>query len=287
MCDRQDGRRANELRAISIENGHLHKFDGSCQFCIGDTCVEVSVVGPVVSRKHRNSKKIECAHLDVTVQSAQGTISSHELYLKQQVAQVCGRSVMLGKYPLTTIYLQVQVLCDAGSLLMAMLNAVSIALLDSGIDCRSFPVSVALGVSDRRLLFDPTQKEMESSLDASATLSFATSLRKVTASTADSSGNVLVGDYKKRKRKSRVKQRQPQPQPQEEEEAAAEAEAEDYSDMDLLYCDLKGRVQMDTLKRVLRECKVACYTIQFFIKRHFVQSFKALPTIYVDPNVEI
>merc|ERR1712087_489620 len=102
---------------ISIENGHLHKFDGSCQFSIGDTCVEVSVVGPVVSHKHKNSKCIDRAHLDVTVQSAQGTCSSHEVWLSQQVLCVCARSVLLWKYPLTTVYVHAQVLCDAGSLL--------------------------------------------------------------------------------------------------------------------------------------------------------------------------
>ena len=51
--------------------------------------------------------------------------------------------------------------------------------------------------------------------------------------------------------------------------------------MDLIYCDIKGKLQIKTLQKVLNECKVACYTIQFFIKRHFVETFKSLPTIYV------
>merc|ERR1712154_216820 len=172
------------LRPISIESGHLDSVDGSCKFSIGTTCVDVSIVGPVSSLKHSHHKKINKAHLDVTVQSEQGTWASHEMYLKQQILSIFECAILLNKYPLTTIYIQVQIICDDGCLLMAILNAVSIALLDSGIDCKTFPISICLGIIDhdkkhKLLLFDPSQKEMEL-IESFATLSFSTSLSKFT-----------------------------------------------------------------------------------------------------------
>ena len=53
------------------------------------------------------------------------------------------------------------------------------------------------------------------------------------------------------------------------------------SNMDLIYCDMKGKMSMKTLSKILEKSQFACYTMQFFIKKHFVEAFKAMPTIYV------
>eukprot|EP01084_Bolivina_argentea_P013705 25695_1 len=135
--ERTDGRTTNELRTITIENGHLESVDGSCKFSIGKTCVEVSIIGPICINNNQNTE----ANLDITVQSEQGTITSNEIYYKQQILSVFKHVILLNKYPLTTIYIQVQTICDNGCLLMAILNSVSIALLGSGIDCKIFPIS--------------------------------------------------------------------------------------------------------------------------------------------------
>jgi len=55
----------------------------------------------------------------------------------------------------------------------------------------------------------------------------------------------------------------------------------DKSDMELIFCDIKGKMNMKLLQHLLQCSKSACFTTQFFIKKHFVESFKALPTIYV------
>mmetsp|Transcript_27219 Transcript_27219/g.43059 ORF Transcript_27219/g.43059 Transcript_27219/m.43059 type:complete len:279 (-) Transcript_27219:50-886(-) len=273
---RHDGRKVNELRAITIESGHLDAVDGSCKFCLGDTCVDVSIVGPVQSTKHSMLSKIEKAHLDVTVQSAQSTISSHELYLQQQIISLFECIILLNKYPLTTIYIQVQIICDDGCLLMAMFNAVSIALLDSGIDCKTFPISVGLAMlqkedkneSDLQLLFDPTQKEMDC-VQSFATLTFCTSLSKVSLS--DSRTNSIMFSQRKTKNTQN-------------NDSSNEAMDTEFSDMDLVYCDMKGKLKLKALAELLKQSKVACYTLQFFIKRHFVETFKSLPTIYVQAD---
>ena len=267
--ERPDQRKANELRKIQIESGHL-EVDGSAKFSIGSSIVETSIVGPVNSLKHYDHSKITKAHIDVTVQSEQGTITSLEMYLKEQIVSVFSNMILLQKYPGTTIYIQCQVICDAGCLAMALLNCVSIALLDSGIDCKTFPVFVSFGVDKETLIFDPSDKETDM-LQTFGTLSYSTSLAKVTPYVSAKDTDLITGKSRRRRRKS---------------DGSSNVESgkineNEVSDMDLIYSDIKGNFNMEMLKVMLRECKVACYTLQFFIKRHFVQSMINLPSIYV------
>merc|ERR1712154_225795 len=112
------------------------------------------------------------------------------------------------------------------------------------------------------------------------TLSFSTSLSKVTQNDDATRSNQIIGDFKKRKRKSRINNNDSNNNDSSNVEIMNEEDT-DYNDLDLVYCDIKGKFQMKTLKQILKECKIGCYTIQFFIKRHFVESFKSLPSIYV------
>merc|ERR1719203_1820570 len=59
-------------------------------------------------------------------------------------------------------------------------------------------------------------------------------------------------------------------------------DSQDYNDMDLIFSDIKGRMPMETLREVLHHSKICSYTLQFFIKQHFVRGFKAAPTFYVE-----
>jgi len=287
--ERHDGRTSNQLRAINVESGHLDSVDGSCKLSIGSTCAEVSIVGPVSSRKHSDSKQIDRAHLCVTVHSEQGTVSSHEQWIRQQILSVFEHSILTVKYPQTTIYIQVNICCDAGSDLFAVLNAVSIALLDSGIDCSSFPISVCLGVVDRGkgepklLLFDPTVKELDL-ISAFGTLSFATSLSKVIKTGIDGDGVPTINRSNKKKLKSMIASHESANLEGGRKKGNDDEASHDWNDMDLVFSDIKGRLKMDTLKEVLHQSKICSYTLQFFIKQHFVRGFKAAPTFYVEKD---
>lgn len=275
---RQDGRKANELRKIQLESGHL-EVDGSAKFSIGASVVETSIVGPVTSMKHCDHHKITEAHIDVTVQSEQGTITSLEMYLKQQILSIFSNTIFLEKYPNTTIYIQCQVICDASCLLMALLNSVSIALLDSGIDCKTFPVSVSFGIFDddtkeTMLVFDPSDKESEM-LQSFGTLSYSTSLSKVTPNINAKDTHLITGKFKRQRKKSKSENNDSS------NIDSGKMNDNEVNDMDLIYTDIKGKFNMKMLKEILKECKVACYTLQFFIKRHFVQMMINLPSIYV------
>merc|ERR1712154_252827 len=168
---------------------------------------------------------------------------------------------------------------DSGSDLFTVLNAVSIALLDSGIDCASFPISVSLGVVDREkgkmLLFDPTVKELDL-VSAFGTLSFATSLSKVMKTKSDADGVQVINDSR-RVRKSFNDAAKGKKEKRNGDE-------DDYNDMDLIFSDINGRMHLDTLKEVLHQSKICSYTLQFFIKQHFVRGFKAAPTFYVEKD---
>jgi ribonuclease PH len=149
---RLDGRTNSELRAVILEHGHLESMDGSCQFRIGDTCVIVSIVGPIADdSKQANTNKTNTntnnnGTFNVVITSDHASITNKELYFEEQIRSTFSSIIELHKYPQTMINVHVQIIADYGSMLMAILNATSIALLDAGIDCNTFLTCVSCAI---------------------------------------------------------------------------------------------------------------------------------------------
>ncbi|ETO36294.1 hypothetical protein RFI_00768, partial [Reticulomyxa filosa] len=275
-CIRTD--KTKKKRPIVCEHGHLTASHGSSRFSMGATTVDVSIYGPVEDLENFDSSKIDRAHLCVNVVSINSQKKKKKIktiktlnkagldtYIEHEVGTAFENIILLQKYPQTTIHIKINVLSTDGSLLSCVLNAVSVALLDSGIDCKTLLSSVCVGYCNQldylqngtesksqttemqdvkdtnteeaqMLLFDPTERE-NSILHSLCTIAYSTKLG-------------------------------------------------DKNDMELSYCDIKGKVNMKSLQQLLLYSKSACLTTQFFIKKHFVQSFKALPTIYVSKDLD-
>merc|ERR1712083_1262451 len=132
------------------------------------------------------------------------------------------------------------------------------------------------------LLFDPTVKELDT-ICAFETLSFATSLSKVKKTGVDVDGVQAINDTTKRERKL-MKSIMKSAESANLENGQQKRGAQDYNDMDLIFSDIKGRMQMDTLREVLHHSKICSYTLQYFIKQHFVRGFRADNTFYVEDD---
>ena len=217
--------------------------------------------------------------------------------MQDQVTKTFENIIFVQKYPQTTIHIVIQVISDDGSLLSCMLNGVSVALLDSGIDCQTFLTSITIGIThslfDNRLIYDPTLKEESTVLQCHCTIAYATSIINANKLKKQYLKQQELLRHSRKKGKSHVGTNQMKLDSNENKINDIEMDNNDSnrnetnndrlskSNMDLIYCDTKGKMNMQTLSKLLEKSQVACYTMQFFIKKHFVEAFKALPTIYV------
>ena len=294
---RQDGRKPSQLRTLQLDHSHLRTSDGSARLSLGKTAVDVSVFGPIDDPTRLDHTKIDRATLFVEVQSIHSgsTQTTEEVHLEWQLRRMFEGVVMSELYPQTVIHCKVQVLCDDGALDSCAVNALSCALMDAGIECRTMLSAVTLGVSssieDRASLatlmddgalvavsdgdgdgegegsggeekverksskiesivvFDPTAKEMEL-MKCVATIAWASKVKK--------------GGKKK----------------SDDDHGGGDGDGE--AQLQLEYSECKGDMALKDLQRVLEHSQRACAKLQFVMKRHFVESYKAAPTIWVD-----
>ncbi|EXJ61516.1 hypothetical protein A1O7_01944 [Cladophialophora yegresii CBS 114405] len=149
---RQDGRRWNELRRITASISTQPASDGSSLLTLGNTMVLCTVTGPREGRGQRDNKnalvetEINIApfatmdrrrriRADKRIQELQSTISS-----------AFQSHLFTHLYPRSTISISLHVLSLDGGLLVACLNATSLALVDAGVPMPSILSAVTCGV---------------------------------------------------------------------------------------------------------------------------------------------
>ncbi|KAJ9605650.1 Exosome non-catalytic core component [Cladophialophora chaetospira] len=149
---RQDGRRWNELRSITASISTQPSSDGSSLLTLGNTMVLCTVTGPREGRGQRDNNNatvetdINVAPFatmdrrrrirgDKRVQELQSTISS-----------AFQSHLFTHLYPRSAISISLHVLSLDGGLLVACLNAASLALVDAGVPMPSILSAVSCGV---------------------------------------------------------------------------------------------------------------------------------------------
>lgn len=136
---RQDGRRAQESRGISVKFGVLERVDGSCLYQQGLTKVMASVIGPAESKNRGRATKavVECEFMTAPFASVdrkpfvKGTRANKEKALIIQ--QTFENVIQLELFPQSHIQINVMVLQNAGGVLACAINAVSAALLHAAV----------------------------------------------------------------------------------------------------------------------------------------------------------
>ena len=141
---RVDGRRENDLRRTIVILGSVAGADGSCLLAVGNTRVLVSVLGP------RESKR---SGMHVIVGKLQGRDGGD----LQAIIESTFKHIIFPES--SEISVQVQILADDGSLLATVCNAVSLALIDAGIEMKDALVAVSVSVSNKCAILDLNYSE--------------------------------------------------------------------------------------------------------------------------------
>jgi len=149
---RKDGRGADQMRQLRVEQGLLVQADGSARVAAGETRVMAAVYGPAESLAR--DEQVEKAAIEVVMGGDRQT----EETLAACVEAVCLSSL----HPRTAIRIVVQPLTQDGSLFAAVANAACLALMDAGIQLSSLFVGVTCAVlKSGEVVADPTKEEEE------------------------------------------------------------------------------------------------------------------------------
>eukprot|EP01023_Acetabularia_acetabulum_P037542 TRINITY_DN3567_c0_g1_i2.p2 TRINITY_DN3567_c0_g1~~TRINITY_DN3567_c0_g1_i2.p2 ORF type:complete len:226 (+),score=34.54 TRINITY_DN3567_c0_g1_i2:173-850(+) len=166
---RQDGRVADQPRAILCEMGMLKRSDGSCKWVQGQTVVIASVQGPTSTTQLREFR--ERAQVQVIVKPSSLAKGSREYYLEGIVCKCLEGEIICEEYPMCTIQVVVQVVKDDGSLLACILNAAQMACMDAGLSMRRTTVALSAVLSkDDVYMIDPSLSEEKQECEATLTV---------------------------------------------------------------------------------------------------------------------
>ncbi|KAH3676375.1 hypothetical protein WICMUC_002006 [Wickerhamomyces mucosus] len=165
---RVDGRRWNELRRFECRiNTHPDSSDGSSYVEQGNSKVICIVNGPMEpssKAEMSTSKATLKISLNVTPFSSidRKKRSKNERRIQEIVTSLkrtFEQSIIVNKYPRTTISITLHVLALDGGLLSSITNAITLALIDAGIAMYDYISSVSAGFYNNTPLLDLNQLE--------------------------------------------------------------------------------------------------------------------------------
>lgn len=193
---RKDLRDLHQLRPFSINLGGLTEYDGSCQFSQGQSSVLTTVQGPGAPRYARhdnvekfsieielnipnkmNSNAVGASSSSTSSLSSSSLVSStlkNEEFVENYLLSLLQNMINVYVYRKKLIIIKVLILSDSGAILSTILNSVTLALLDAGVELNYYPVSFDLallkscrssgGIQDSsdlssQWLLDPTLEE--------------------------------------------------------------------------------------------------------------------------------
>ncbi len=166
---RVDGRRPDEMRTINHRLGVTPLADGSAYYEQGLNKILVNVHGPQ-EPSHRTDDQ-ERGEIDVQLELAPFSGSEwkkrrsgdkRSVEIETIVRQTFEGVVMLELYPRSEIVLVVHVLETDGSLLCAIINATTLALMHAGIAMRDMVVACSVGLVHNQLCQDCSHVEQNS-----------------------------------------------------------------------------------------------------------------------------
>ncbi|EXJ87125.1 hypothetical protein A1O3_04083 [Capronia epimyces CBS 606.96] len=150
---RQDGRRWNELRRITASISTQPSSDGSSLLTMGNTMVLCTVTGP-----REGNRRGQRDNTNATVETEINVASFAQMdrrrrvrndkriqELQSTVSSAFQSHLFTHLYPRSTISISLHVLSLDGALLVACLNAASLALVDAGIPMPSILAAISSG----------------------------------------------------------------------------------------------------------------------------------------------
>lgn len=160
---RMDGRRWNELRRFECRiNTHPNSSDGSSYVEQGNSKVVCIVNGPMEppSRAQMSATQATLTvNLNITPFSSidrkkRSKTERRTLEIITSLKRTFEQSIIINKYPRTTISINVHVLALDGGLIASITNAITLALIDAGIAMYDYISAVSAGWYDNTPLLD-------------------------------------------------------------------------------------------------------------------------------------
>lgn len=150
---RQDGRRPMELRAMHGQMDVFPRADGSATFSFGNTKVIASVYGPQEARLRRDQQH-DRATINVRFHAAAFSSSGGERRRTGRtdrkleewsrfVTDALENVILTKTYPRTQIDILVEVVNADGSVLMASINAITLALINASVPMQDYLIATS------------------------------------------------------------------------------------------------------------------------------------------------
>ncbi|MEO2221942.1 MAG: exosome complex exonuclease Rrp41 [Candidatus Poseidoniia archaeon] len=163
---RVDGRKAGDVRPISIELGVVPVADGSCRMTWGTNEVIVAVYGPMEAHP-RKIQRQDRAVLDVRYNMAPFSTSDRirpgfnrrSREISKVTSDALESVVLLELYPRSKIRVEIEIICAEAGTRCVGLTAASVALADAGIPMTDLVVSVASGKINGVVVCDLNKSE--------------------------------------------------------------------------------------------------------------------------------
>ncbi|KAG7884293.1 hypothetical protein KL938_002165 [Ogataea parapolymorpha] len=156
--------------SIIVENDPLDQVDGSASYEFGATKVISSVTGPIESARPRNELPTK-AYLDINIRPSSGVPSTRETLLEHKLGQLLPTVINLDQYPRQTIQIAVQILKNGepkeytARQLVAIINSVFVALINSGISLKSSFMATCCSIStEGEIKTSPTSSDLSGSV---------------------------------------------------------------------------------------------------------------------------
>jgi len=149
---RLDGRKADELRKVTIKAGVLHRADGSCYLEWGGNKVIAAVYGPreAIPRHTQNplraivNARYNMAAFSVDDRKRPGP-DRRSREISKVTSEALEKVIITDYYPRASIDVNIEILNAEAGTRCAGLSAAGVALADAGIPLKDIPVSCAAG----------------------------------------------------------------------------------------------------------------------------------------------
>ena len=155
---RNDGRLPSELRLLSFETNIEKelKYNGSSRVCQGLSEVVCFIEGPIRSRSYRPEDKdkrikITCSQSPTSSQKTRsvGYIDKSLSNFLDKARETFEANLILDSYKNAIINISLTVVQSHGSLRCVILNAISLALVDAGIEMKDIIIGCSTGIIPR------------------------------------------------------------------------------------------------------------------------------------------
>lgn len=159
------------IRALKCEQSVLSRADGSVMFSQGNTVVMASVYGPLEAKIQKELS--DRMYVEVNYKPKTGMPGVAERGKEKLVKTTCNHIILTNLHPRTAVCITIQEMQDGGTLLSASINAVCLALLDSGLPLQCLVAAVTCLVDKKdKIVLDPCIRTVKEGYKAMFTFAF-------------------------------------------------------------------------------------------------------------------